>query len=244
MVVTRPAAQAGPLRRAFEAEGAQVVSLPLLTVAPPEDPGPLEEAAKRLGDFDWILFPSTNALEALLGKASLPPSARLAAIGGATGKALESRGRTPDLIPSRQEATGLVQELLPRLRAADRVLLPQADDARATLEEGLRDHCRLTVATAYRKSLPAEAAALARRHLAEDPIGWVTFTSPRIVRHLVELLGSAWSSRRDGLEAASIGPVTSAALRRQGVEPEAEAAEPSVAALVEAVGAVAGARRT
>jgi uroporphyrinogen-III synthase len=69
----------------------------------------------------------------------------------------------------------------------------------------------------------------------------VTFTSPRIVRHFAELFGADWERRRGELRAASIGPVTSAELRRRGVEPAAEAARPGDE---EMVAAVARARET
>ncbi len=235
VVVTRAAHQAAGLCRAFEAAGARVVSLPLLEIAAPEDRAPLRRAAARLGTFEWVLFPSRNAVDALADLASPSPPTRLAVVGQATGRALKNHGLSPDLAPSRQEAEGLLEEILPRLRPEDRVLLPQAEDARATLAAGLRDHCRLTVVTAYRKVLPARAAALAQEHLGQDPIGWVTFTSPRIVRHFVELLGSQWESRRMGVKALSIGPITSAALLEHGIEAPTEAAEPSIAGLVAAL---------
>ena len=51
------------------------------------------------------------------------------------------------------------------------------------------------------------------------------------------LFGDDWTPRRAELRAASIGPVTSAELRRQGVEPAVEAARPADAELAAAVAA-------
>ena len=48
-----------------------------------------------------------------------------------------------------------------------------------------------------------------------------------------------WETRRTGLLAASIGPTTSAELRRHGVEPAAEAVEASAEGLVAAIVAAA-----
>jgi uroporphyrinogen-III synthase len=91
----------------------------------------------------------------------------------------------------------------------------------------------------YDKRLPEEAPARAAELFSAAPIGWVTFTSPRIVRHFTELFGDGWNLRRTELRAASIGPVTSAELRHWGVEPAAEARRPEdeemVAAVVRAV---------
>jgi uroporphyrinogen-III synthase len=82
----------------------------------------------------------------------------------------------------------------------------------------------------------------ARGLFAVPPWGWVSFTSPSTVRHLVEALGPTWSGGRDSLLAASIGPVTSAELRRNGVEPAAEATSPSEAKLVESIVATSACR--
>jgi uroporphyrinogen-III synthase len=116
------------------------------------------------------------------------------------------------------------------------VLLPQAADAHPTLLEGLAAAGAEAVAVvAYDKRLPPDAPQRAAELFSTAPLGWVTFTSPRIVCHFAELLGSDWELRRKELKAASIGPVTSAELRRRGVEPAAEAASPGDEELVEAV---------
>jgi uroporphyrinogen-III synthase len=88
---------------------------------------------------------------------------------------------------------------------------------------------------AYDKQLPPEAANKAAQLFATSPLGWVTFTSPRIVRHFAELLGDGWERRRAELQAVSIGPVTSAELRRWHVEPAAEALRPTDEEMVAAV---------
>jgi uroporphyrinogen-III synthase len=117
-----------------------------------------------------------------------------------------------------------------------RVLLPLAADARATLVQGLTAAGAEAVAVvAYAKRLPEEAPSRARELFAERPIGWATFTSGRVVRHFAELFRGEWEKRRHELRAASIGPVTSAELRRHGVEPAAEAASPEAEELVAAV---------
>ena len=116
-----------------------------------------------------------------------------------------------------------------------RVLLPQASDARPTLQEGLlKAGADPVVVAAYDKRMP-EAAPRRAAELFSEEIGWVTFTSPRIVRCFAELFGANWQRRRSELRAASIGPVTSAELRRLGVEPAAEAVAPSDQGLVDSV---------
>jgi len=245
VVVTRASDQAAGLVAALRAAGGCPAELPLLAVVPPADPRPLERAASELPLFDWIAFASANAVEALLSLAAgaLPARLRVAAVGPATAAALRAFGIEPHLEAPLSGAEGLAEALAPHVARRRRVLLPQAADARPVLATRLEQAGAEVVAVvAYDKRLPADAAARARELFAGEPLGWVTFTSPRIVRHFVEVLGGEWAARRGELRAASIGPVTSAELRGRGVEPAAEAERASDEGLVVAVVAAALAR--
>lgn len=244
VVVTRGRSQAGSLATALAAAGAAVEPLPLLEVVPPAEPAPLARAVAELPLYDWVVLTSTNAVHALLPPApapvALPPRLRTAAVGAATAAALRGLGVEPTLVAAAgdESAGGLLAALLPHLDCGQRVLLPQAADALPTLRDGLRAAGIAAVAVAaYAKRLPAEARHRAAELFTGQPIGWVTFTSPSIVRHFTGLFGDDWTPRRDELRAASIGPVTSAELRRQGVEPAAEATRPGDAELAAAVAA-------
>lgn len=243
VVVTRAEGQAEGLVAAFERAGAAVELLPLLEVVPPADPRPLERAASELALYDWIAFTSANAVEAFLPLTggSLPPRLRVAAVGPATAEALGAWEIEPDVTAGQADAVGLAAELVPRVGRRRRVLLPQAADARPTLEEALAAAGAEPIAVvAYDKRLPPDAPRRAAELFSTSPLGWVTFTSPRIVRHFAELFGASWERRRGELRAVSIGPVTSAELRRRGVEPAAEAARPGDEEMVAAVAAAVG----
>lgn len=238
VVITRALHQAEGLTEAFRAAGLTVEHLPLLEVIPPADPRPLERAGSELALYDWLVFTSSNAVDAFLPLTggALPSRLRVAVVGPATAEALRAYGVQPHLTASRADAEGLLADLAPLVDRSRRVLLPQAADARPTLAEGLnRAGAEAVVVVAYDKGLPADARERAKRLFTDTPIGWVTFTSPRIVRHFVELFGEDWERRRPELFAASIGPVTTAELRRQGIDQISEAATPSEEGLVEAV---------
>jgi uroporphyrinogen-III synthase len=235
VVVTRAEHQSEGLAAAFSRAGARVELLPLLAVVPPADPRPLRQAAAEASRYDWIVFSSANAVEGFLPWVSGPLAASVAAVGPVTAAALRAAGIEPRLIAEKSDAEGLAAELSPFV-AGRRVLLPQAADARPALLSGLTAAGgAVTAVVAYDKRLPAAAAARAAELFAEQPLGWVTFTSPRIVRHFRELFGAEWKRRRGELRALSIGPVTSAELRRHGVEPAAEARRPGDAEMVAAV---------
>ena len=252
VVVTRAAHQAEETARAFEKAGAEVALLPLLELVPPDDSAPLEAALAALADYAWIVFTSANAVERVLGDRGgpLPPGLRVASLGEATSASLRALGIEPDLEPADPRAEGVAAELAPRLAPGERVLLPQASDARPVLERELsRSGARVDRVDAYTKRTPPDArerAAEVFGGLPHETLGWVTFTSPSIARAFAEvvegLAGHGWPTHRRGLLAASIGPVTSDALRELGVEPAAQAAAPGDAELVAAVSGAVAAR--
>jgi uroporphyrinogen III methyltransferase/synthase len=80
------------------------------------------------------------------------------------------------------------------------------------------------VLAVYRTILP-EPAGLAETYVAE----WITFTSSSTVENTVKILGL---ERLRQVKIASIGPVTSATVRKLGLEVAAEASPYTVEGLV------------
>jgi uroporphyrinogen III methyltransferase/synthase len=107
------------------------------------------------------------------------------------------------------------------------VLVATADGARDVLPAGLRERgAHVDVVHLYRTvPEPVDADAVRSADL-------ITFTSSSTVASLAAVLGDG---ALNGLRAASIGPVTSAALREHGIEPAAEADPHTVEGLVAAV---------
>ena len=246
VVVTRSARQAAGLVERLAARGARVEPLALLEILPPQDERPLERAATELALYDWLVLTSANAVESLLPATggTLPARLEVAVVGAATARSLRDYGIEPSIVAEESRAEGLAEILAPRVRRRRRVLLPQAEDARPLLAERLEAAgAEVVRVVAYRKRSPAGAAARAKELFASEPWGWVTFTSPSTVRNFVDALGALWAEGRDTLLAASIGPVTSAELRRYGAEPAAQPDAPSDAGLVESIVAAVVARR-
>ena len=235
VVVTRPVGRGAELSREIERLGIEVVSLPLLVYRPPADEAPLRRALAR-NDYDVWVFTSAEAVRRSLGQDPLAPPAsqpRILAVGSATRKALVDRGLSAVEEPDTQRAEGIVELLEKTLTKPSRILFPRASDARAPLTRGLRaaGH-RVDDPVAYDKILPLDAADQFRSLLGRGPLGWIIFTSPRIVRHFVELVGADWPRRRDSLVAVSIGPVTSETLQKAGVPTIIEAKTPSDRSLI------------
>jgi len=236
IVVTRAAHQAEELARHLREHGATVVLLPMIEIVPPEDEGPLREAAAQCDAYDWIVFTSANAVRAFA--AELPPEgletkARIAVIGTATREAAEGVGLRVTLMPEKFVGEALRDAFANEDLNDKRVLIPSAAVARDLLPDALRElGARVEVVGAYRSAVPKNAEQRARGVFQEPFPDWVTFASPSAVNYLQPLVGTAALSR---VKIAVIGPVTAEAVRRYGLAPTAEAALQTGEGLVRAI---------
>jgi uroporphyrinogen III methyltransferase/synthase len=114
-------------------------------------------------------------------------------------------------------AESLVETLADR--PVRRALVARAEQARDVLPDALRERgAEVEILTLYRTvAEPLDAAA----HEAAGGADYVTFTSASAVKFFLEAAGTP----RAGTRLVSIGPITSAALREHGLEPDVEAAE-------------------
>lgn len=213
VLVTRPADQVGETVAALEAAGASVVAIPLIRIDPPDDLGPLREAARRLraGEFDWVVVTSPNGAAALAqaleaeahaaGEAAQVPlggsgsSVRLCAVGPATAAALERAGLSVACVPERHEGSA-VPEALERVEplAGRRILLALGDRADGRLQEELvRRGARVERVTAYCTRNDPEAAARAAGLVSSRQVDLVVVASPSQVHALARALAAQTS---------------------------------------------------
>jgi len=243
IVITRAREQAGELVRALEALGAEVVSAPAIRIEPLADLEPLRVALANLGRYRWIVFTSQNSVQVVFEQlaawgypSSYLATARIAAIGPATGDALSVRGVPVEVLPEGFVAESLLAAIALQgdLHGA-RVLIPQAEIARDILAEGLRKlGADVDVIPVYR-TVPAlgDGAALAAEILA-GRIDAITFTSSSTVHSFVQSVGPA-AARSERYRAAVIGPITAATAREHGLPVAIEAVDHTAAGLVDAV---------
>jgi uroporphyrinogen-III synthase len=174
------------------------------------------------------------------GVCSLPPNLCIAAIGPATARALEAIGLHADLLPPQAVAESLAEALLPHARQPNgtptRFLLLRAEQARDILPDTLRAAgADLTIAPAYRTTIP-QASLSEIQTLFSTPANYpdaITFTSSSTATNLLALLEAANLTLPPEVLRVSIGPITSQTLRDLNLPPHAEAADPTLPALVE-----------
>jgi uroporphyrinogen III methyltransferase/synthase len=243
ILVTRAVHQAGSLAELLRDEGAEPILAPTIRIVAPSDLGPLCDAVTRLDRYDWVLFTSSNSVDAIFSSidgAELDVRAfgraKVCAIGTKTAAALQARGLRADLVPEDARAEGVIAALGPLLASRARILLPRAEAAREILPDSLRDTgAEVDVVVAYR-NLPPEPKEVARIRRLVDPAEceMVLFTSSSTVQNLVDVLGRDAADRLNALALFSIGPVTTRTAERLGLRIAGTSSEQSIESLVAA----------
>jgi uroporphyrinogen III methyltransferase/synthase len=181
-----------------------------------------------------------EALARAGGDARAFGTAKIAAIGPATARALGDHGLRADLVAPEFRGESLAAELLDAVRSSGvsaRVLIARAARARDVLPEALRSAGHPVDVVAAYETLPAppEAFAALSRDLERGVIDAVTFTSSSTVSALCNGLGPLAAELLGRVRVASIGPVTTDAARERGVRVDVTAAEYTVPGLVRAL---------
>jgi uroporphyrinogen III methyltransferase/synthase len=184
---------------------------------------PCLEGAGALDDrADMAIFTSRVAVERLLGDPQLASrlkkaiaSGRIAAVGEATGRTLESLGLRAQDIGEGSAASLLAH--LPSDLSGRRVLLPRGEDASPALEEELRRRGAVVLPLVlYRKVARPRDGDLALE-IVRRPFDAFCVTAPSAGRWLFEDLGENARERLRGTPAVALGPSTRRFLLGEGV---------------------------
>ena len=227
VVVTRPTGGNEALTAGLRARGAAVVPFPVVAIE-----GVVPSEVPDAGSYDWVAFTSANAVRHFVvtqRDARAFGSARVAAVGPSTADALAAAGIAADLVPPVHTAADLRDALVGAGPGGASALVPQPEQAQPTLVDGLRNAgWRVDPVTVYR-TVPATVDADAVDAVSRAQV--VTFASPSAVRAFHRLVPA---ERRPAV-VATIGPVTSAAVREAGHEVEVEADPHTAAGLIDAL---------
>jgi uroporphyrinogen III methyltransferase/synthase len=220
--------------------GADVVEIASTRIVPTEQVA-LRDRLQRLTEYSWVIFTSANAVNYFwdglsrigLDARSLAPL-RICAVGPATAATLATRGIVADVQPRRFAAEGVLDALRERADIAGaNILYPCAEGARPTLQNGLVQlGARVDRVHLYRSEADDSNVALLRTEMEKGDIALAAFTSASAVRAFAVAVGPALLSH---VRAASIGPVTSDALREAGIDVNIEAEEATLDGLVRAI---------
>lgn len=207
VVITRPRAQAEPLAQAVCARGRRAVVLPLLDIAPLDDPGALRAALAALPSYALVAFVSPNAVDAAFTELrqlrqpgqpdGWPEGVPIGVVGEGSRAALARHGvddgnATIHCPP--EAASSDSEHLLASLDlsafAGRRVLIVRGDSGRELMADTLRAAgAQVDTVAAYRRSVPALSPPLAAEldALLAQPNDWI-ITSSEALRGLAGLV--------------------------------------------------------
>lgn len=243
ILVTRSSRQAGELVGLLEEQGAEAYACAVSHILPPENSNDLEAAIATLPAFDYLILTSVNAVEAFwesLRRAGFDArrlqGVTLVAVGPKTAESFQRFGLVADLCAADYRAEGVVELLKNRDLTGKRILYPRSDKARTLIQEELAAAGAEVVAPIAYRSVRAEKS---RGRIAElirnGKLDAVTFTASSAVEYFLDLVGEDMGDCLKGIPLVSMGPLTSATLRRAGHEVAAEAQISTLEGLVDAL---------
>jgi uroporphyrinogen III methyltransferase / synthase len=236
ILITRPRAQADDFAANLRAAGYEAIFFPVIEIQPIENNVALERALGKLECYDWLVFTSVNAVDAVfdvIARSDIRP--QVAAIGPKTAEALEERGVRPHFVPEEYVA----EAILPGLGdlRGKWVLLPRAEIARKALPEAIFEAGGIPHEIAVYKTLPAQPDSDGLAAL-KSGVDVVTLTSPSTVQNFVSI------ARQYGLDPlklpgnplfACIGPITEQAAREEGLDNLVTAKEYTTEGLIQVI---------
>ena len=246
IVITRPASQSSSDWRArLEAQGAEVVDLPLIKVSKSVDLNTLAEVLQEFGAYEWVIFTSANGVKFFFEEfirvhvdIRALGLVRIAAVGEATAAALTDLHLRVDLQPKKASGEELAMELIKRESMdSAKVLVVTGNKNREVLVDKLHEVRAivdtLPVYKTEETDLSADPVASDFRAKGADAI---LFASPSAVQSFFDQAATLklGAKARKPL-AGSIGPTTTGAMKQLGLPVDFEAAEASLDSLVAAL---------
>jgi uroporphyrinogen-III synthase len=246
IVITRPASQSSSDWRArLEAQGAEVVDLPLIKVSKSVDLNTLAEVLQEFGAYEWVIFTSANGVKFFFEEfirvhvdIRALGLVRIAAVGEATAAALTDLHLRVDLQPKKASGEELAMELIKRESMdSAKVLVVTGNKNREVLVDKLHEVRAivdtLPVYKTEETDLSADPVASDFRAKGADAI---LFASPSAVQSFFDQAAALkLSAKARKPLAGSIGPTTTGAMKQLGLPVDFEAAEASLDSLVAAL---------
>ena len=231
MLLTRAPEDAAPWADALEARGATALTLPCITSEPITDAGTTGRLRAAVAAADWLALQSQRGVTAVHAMLShgLPAGLRVAAVGPGTAHAAARWLGRLDLIAMPATSDGLARTLAAKAGAdARRVVLAMAEGGRTDAERVLTAAgFRVELIPVYR-TIPAPPAPRKFDPSAAG-VDVIVLASPSAV---TGLLNQALPSPA---RIVTIGPATSDAARAAGLAVAAEARQPDLEGILEAI---------
>ncbi len=235
VMVTRSSDQQDELCDKLARLGAETIRQPAIRVTAPDDLQAVDNTIQRLGEYDWIVFSSTNGVNFFINRLlevahdiRVLSGLKIAAVGRRTAEALGRFHLAADFVPSAYRSEALADELASQADQ-QRFLLIRANRGREVMADRLRvAGANVDQLVAYHSHDVQDPDPQALRLLEEKQIDWVTVTSSAIARSLAQMFGDTLRNTR----LASISPITSGTLTELGFAATVEAGQHTMDGIV------------
>jgi len=227
ILITRSAHQAIDWIEKLKKVGAEVITIPLISIVPPDDDyHALDESIKNLSSYDGLIFTSRNAVDSFFDRyrtispQPFPTNLLITAVGPATAKKIRDKGKCNVISAREPNSFGVLKALSHHAPQGKRYLFPRARNGRDDVVYGLRAQGGIVeVVEAYRTRIPDETNKEWLIDLIDrDGIDIAFFASPSAVYNFLSIVGNERAKKFSMRKAvASIGPATESALKRRGI---------------------------
>ena len=196
VLVTRPGVAGRELCDLIAARGGKALHFPVIAFAPPADEAAFQQSIQALGEQDWIIFNSPQAVKAAVPAMratwpNFPEGVKFAAVGAGTAKALNEAGYVGALYPEEEwSSEGLLN--LPQFQAirGKKVAIVRGVGGREFLEKILIERgAEVMSCMAYQRILPTTDASKCLQLIRQKQLQVIVAGSFESVSNLQLLLG-------------------------------------------------------
>ncbi len=203
----------------------------------------LDKAIARLGDYDWAIFTSVNAVEIFYSRLRTCGTdvrsfgrGRICAVGPKTVDALDKIGICADFVPTQSRGLAIADEM--ENLEGKHVLLPCAKIAPNDLPNDLREKGAVVHTIPIYDTVKSEGKGreALEKGIISGEIDMVTFTSSSTVTNFVGMFDSGPTDvLLSKVTIAVIGPSTAEAVKQYGLAVDVMPSEASIEALAQEI---------
>lgn len=196
ILVTRPKPQGDALCLSIKNLGGYPIHFPTIDFAPPQNKQAFQESVKKLGEQDWLIFISPQAVYSSIPQIrrswpNFPETVRFAAVGEGTANALKQAGYNAILFPDSEHNSEALLDLpeFTQIRAK-KIAVIRGDGGRELLDKTLAERgAEVLSVIAYQRILPNVNVSDCLERLRKHEIDIIVCTSFEGVKNLKILLG-------------------------------------------------------
>ncbi|MBL8148337.1 MAG: uroporphyrinogen-III synthase [Blastocatellia bacterium] len=230
VLITRPKPlkEVDKLTELLAESGFDIFHCPTIEIIPPDSFLLLDQALSELNLYDWIVFTSRHAVDAVVKRLNhlsikVPTKLKTLAVGTTTAEVAKKAGFSITLTPEKFNAETTLQAISNYYQTeleGINFLFPRSSIGRETLVVGMSQlGASVKLVEAYRTEMPKTAQQeIERLLLPKASVDLVVFTSPSAVQNISELLAPRKVNEvLSKTLVACIGPVSVKAAKELGI---------------------------